>query len=214
MQGCTALHVPQSEVLLFEQGLPERQLKKGFSISSSIGSKELRPYAIKTQLRDGVRDRLARRNFFGMSFTQASRLGKAGSLGIAIGAGGIGLDYSHNFSQKIYLTLSGNAARNFELNIQAPVYRKNTSGLGIGAFYRNERHGLLEKCDSYFCLGLDIGRHFRISAFGLRVAQYYDDDKGRLRIRFSVGYSPEFKGPVIQGGLSAGFPNEKKKRRR
>lgn len=213
MQGCAALHVPQSEILLFEQGLPDRKLKKGFSLSSSIGSKEMRSYAIRTQLRDGVRDRLARRNFFGMSLTQANRIGRNGSLGFAIGTGGIGVDYSHDFSQKIYLTLVGNTARNFALNIQTPVYRKNTSGLGLGVFYRNERHGLLEKCDGY-CIGLGIGRHFRMSAFGLRVALYNNDDKSRLRIRFSAGYSPELNGLVIQGGLSAGFPSKRRKRRR
>lgn len=162
-------------------------------------------YAVDTQMQEGVREALAKRNFYGISFSYG-RSNKLGAFGVALGSGGIGLDYTYTYADKVYMTLTGNAAQNIAAVLQVPVYRKKHSGLGVGVFYRNERHGLLADCMGSYCLGFNIGAHYRVSAVGLRLAQYFDDDKGRLRIRLSVGYSPELQGIVLVGGLHAGYP--------
>ncbi|MEM8484629.1 MAG: hypothetical protein AAF564_03730 [Bacteroidota bacterium] len=203
--GCAALHTPQSEVLLFEPNVADRNNGKGFSLNSSIVSRNMLAYAVDTHKHEGARDALAKRNYYGISFSYAHPM-KLGAFGVALGSGGIGLDYTYAYADKVFMTLSGNAAQNVAAVLQMPIYKKEKSGLGVGIFYRNERHGLLENCREGYCLGINIGAHYRISAVGLQLAQYFDDDKGRLRIRFSLGYSPELRGIVVVGGLHTGYP--------
>ena len=206
LNGCTALHVPQSEVILIETPPEQDELAAGFSLNSGIWSREVKSYAIEEHRAEGLKDEIARRNFYGLSLTGLLWANTRSAMGISFFSGGVGLDYTLGFSEKVYLTVMGNVARNFEGIIQTPIYRNRKTGLTVGAFYRNERHGLLEKCTSYWCIGNEIGSYFRISAIGIRLNQYLDDTEARGRIRFSIGYSPEVKGAIITAGIYSPLP--------
>lgn len=209
LSGCTALHVPQSEVILIEKKPADYdELAAGFSLNSGIWNKEVQPYAVEEHAAEGLKDEIARRNFFGFSLTGLLWENTRSAMGISFFSGGIGLDYTLGFSDNVYVTVMGNIARNFEGIVQTPIYRNNKTGLAIGAFYRNERHGLLRECTNNFwpCFTDEIGPHFRISAVGIRLNQYLHDAEARLRLRFAIGYSPELNGVVITGGLYSPLP--------
>ena len=208
LHGCTALHIPQSEIILMEEPPEEEEIAAGFSLNSGLWSTQIQPYAIDEHQRVGLREKLATRNFYGLSLTGILWANPRTAMGISFFSGGIGLDYTQRFSQKTYVTVMGNIARNFEGIIQTPLYRNSKTGLALGAFYRTERHGLLQECSGPICLGNEIGSHFRISAFGIRLNQYLYDTKARMRLRFSIGYSPELKGVVISGGLYSPLPRK------
>ena len=200
-QGCTALHIPQSEIVVFEEIATGQRDKKDISLSSSIISNKLSPYA-KELL--GSDEEIVNRNLYGISIKRSFSIDKNNAIGIAIGSGGLGLDYSSSFFDKLYLTLSGNASLHYEAILQAPVLRDARSGLGMGVFYRNEQHGVQIQTTAQ---GVDYlfeqGQRFRVSAFGIRMNLYGVGRRGKaVRMRASVGYSPELEEVVLIAGLS------------
>lgn len=203
--GCAALHVPHSNIILFEKEPLEGKSKpSGYSLNTSIVSRNLR-----ANLEDGTRllGSYDTRNTYGISYTRAFRAGKSASLGVALGGAGLGGDFTYSFKNKLYFTAVANLATNFETIIQVPLFRKNTSGLGVSAFYRNERHGAEDLGGGSGFAFLNSDDTFRLSAMGFGVYQYFDEGQGRLntriRLRMSFGYSPEIESLVIIGGIHA-----------
>ena len=202
--GCTALHIPQSEIVKFERGETRQRQDRGFSVTSGLYSDQIQSYAEDNLLRGDARREVASRNFWGISYTSLPGESKNGAVGVGLLSGVIGLDYTHAFIDKIYVTVQANAARNYDGFIQVPVYRTTTSGMGAGVFYRAERHGLLNDCsdsESILCSGSEIRVPFRVSAVGIRITYYSGNEITRRRIRLSAGYSPEVNGIVFLGGI-------------
>ncbi len=197
--GCTALHMPQSEIMLFEPGPDSLERLTGVSISTAQLNSGIRQHGLDMGRNSG-RWFFVGRTLWGMSYKRGSFFSKKLAGGFALGAGGVGLDLTFRRGKQ-YLTVSGNAAQNFELIVQQPIVQRSTSGLGIGVFFRRERHGIT-RCEQYVpCYLDDFGQTFSLTHIGIRFGHYIDDPQGWLRTRLRIAYVPELKGGSIGLGI-------------
>ena len=202
LQGCTALHVPHSEIALIDHPGDRDFVKRGTSLNSGLWNRGIQPYVIRTHHREGLVDNVAARHYYGISRTELIFANAKTALAFSLGSGAAGLDMTQKLFKNIYFTALGNGNYNFEGILQTPIYRTGKSGLSLGLFYRSDRHGLIARnCTNYFCINTKIGQYYRISALGLRINQYVDDRGGLMRFRFHAGYSPELKGIVFSIGV-------------
>ncbi len=204
LTGCTALHTPFSDTIVLERGLESKKKSKGLSTTSSFFNSNIKSYALKNHATEQADGRFAGTNLLSFWLHRTWQYSNS-AFGFAVGTGGIGADYSLRISRNLSWTTLINTGAHAETMIQSPVYRKTSSGLSAGLFYRSERYGIRGDCadtDGYVdCFIPPIKNRFRISAIGLRLAHYHDANGFRQRIRFSIGYSPELKGLVFIGGL-------------
>ncbi len=205
MTGCTALHAPLTETLVLEEQISDKKKRKGLSATSSFLSASLRSYGLQNHSTSRADGRFAGTNLFGLWFHRTWYFPKA-AVGVVLGTGGLGVDYSFRISRNLSWTALINTGAHAESMVQLPIYRKSTSGLSAGVFYRSERYGVRGDCtdtDGYvYCFFPPVRNRFRVSAFGLRLGHYHDADGFRQRIRFSIGYSPELKGLIFIGAFA------------
>ena len=121
------------------------------------------------------------------------------SYGLALGSGLVGADLTWRPTGKLLLSASGNAHQNFEGVVHTILPADSTLSVGLGLFYRSERHGMFgNKCERnttanyWFCTD-PVDQRFRVDAFGLRLTLYGQETP----VRFYVGYAPKLKRPVL-----------------
>ncbi|MEM8486011.1 MAG: hypothetical protein AAF564_10710 [Bacteroidota bacterium] len=198
--GCSALHVPQSEIMLFEKHRDPEESTQGLSASSSLLRAGFRAYAEDLYQGSG-RVWLLERNLWSFTYKRAWNVKRFGAIGAAIGGSGAGLDWTYSVRDKLYITAMGNIQMNYSLIAQHPIVRHRGGGLGLGLYFRSDRHGLT-RCEGV--VACYVGEHdfiFRVSSVGVRFAHYIDDTNGRLRSRLWLGYSPELEAVVFAVGL-------------
>ncbi len=198
--GCNALHVPQSEIMLFEQHKDPEESTQGLSVSSAMTRTGFRQYALRQNPGAG-RMWLLDRNLWSLSYKRGFSTKRVGAIGFAVGGAGIGVDWTYAFREKLYVTAMGNIHQNYALILQHPVVRHDSGGLGIGVYARSDRHGLTRCETAFLCYVDEPIFHFRVSSAGIRMAHYIDDEKGRLRSRLWLGYSPEIERVVFAVAL-------------
>ena len=197
--GCNALHVPQSEIMLFEKHEDSEEALNGISASSSQLRSGFREYALDQSPRTR-RVWVLDRNLWSLAYKRGFNAERLGAIGLAMNGSGLGLDWTYSF-RKLYITAMGNTQRNYAVFLQYPVVRHYAGGLGVGVYYRNERHGITRCEDTFICYTGEPDISFRISSMGIRIAHYINDDRSRLRSRLWLGYSPEMEAVVFSVGL-------------
>lgn len=195
--GCNALHVPQSEIMLFEKHRDPDEAKRGFSASSASLRDGFRQYAVSQHTNTRRMD-LLNRSLWSFVYKQGYRTRRLGAIGVALGGSGVGLDWTYSIRDQVYLTAIGNIHQSYSFIVQHPVARYTGGGLGIGLYIRSDRHGL-SFCDEVLVCETD--HYFRVTSYGVRLAHYIDDEKGRLRSRLWLGYAPEMNAVVFAVGL-------------
>ena len=86
--GCTALHVPQSEVLMLERGAFDEDDAAGLSLSTSMISPQLVPYGENVlELDETERNLLMPGNMYGVSLLRTVGIGRANQFWMGLWLG-------------------------------------------------------------------------------------------------------------------------------
>lgn len=115
---------------------------------------------------------------------------------------GAHLDATVRAVEEIYITANYNLSYNqFELIVQRPLVKKNTGGLSLGLFYRNEQ----QQYETEFAQFGQREDLFRMRSFGVRAVGQTPRSKFwifNFRGHINVGYAPDFDASLFTLGLS------------
>lgn len=206
--SCTALHSPISDAHIQGNRTTNKRSSAGLSLATSQLSRNFDERLVEEYKRETSGDMLALRYRYGISILKAWG-NDIWSIGAAVGSGGVGADVTWKPGKHILLTLVGNAHGSAELDVHSIIALDSTSSVGLGVFFRSERHGVLgngcNDSSTWFCYDTSVDRHFRVNAFGIRVSLYQE----RSPARFYVGYSPELKRPMLIVNVGLVFPGKR-----